>query len=314
MKWKGILLSIVLGVVLPWLLLMGIEKQIIQNQTGENTQSTIRNESIDLSVKMSDSSVVKMDLEEYILGVVLGEMPASFELEALKAQAVVARTFAVNSMNQGYKHADCDICTDSNCCQSYIEPNIYVQKYGSSEDMLRIKSAVLSTAGECLWYEGELIEATYFSCSGGRTEDAEAVWGTQVPYLKAQDSPGEEKSVHYLDTVVFTAQEFQAKLGTKLQGLPGTWIKEVTYTQGGGVDTIVIGNTTYLGTQIRKLLGLKSTAFIITAVGESFTITTKGFGHRVGMSQYGADAMAVNGNTYSQILAYYYPGTQLGDV
>ena len=296
---------------MPWVFLMSIEKRIINGQEIHHTEPSTDSKSSYISVKMQDSSVLSMEIEEYILGVVLGEMPASFELEALKAQAVVARTFAANSIESDYKHQDCDICTDSNCCQNYVDPKIYVEKYGSREDLLKIQSAVYATAGELLWYEGALIEATYFSCSGGRTEDAEAVWGTYVPYLQAKESPGEENAVHYLDSVSFSANDFQSKLGEQLQGLPGTWIKKVTYTQGGGVDTIVIGDRTYKGTQIRKLLGLKSTAFIITAAGDTITITTKGFGHRVGMSQYGADAMAVKGSSYADILSYYYPGTQL---
>ena len=312
MKANNLLLVVLLGVILPWILLMGIEKKIINNHSKVTTEPTAVIEPTYIDVKIDDQNIVSMDMEAYILGVVLGEMPASFETEAIKAQAVVARTFAAYSIEMSNKHSDCDICTDSNCCQSYIDPEVYTQKIGSTNDVDRFRTAIMDTAGECLWYAGSLIEATYFSCSGGKTEDAEAVWGTDVPYLKSQDSPGEEKSVHFLNTVNFSANEFQNKLGIKLQGLPGTWIKKVTYTQGGGVDTIQIGSKIYKGTQIRKLLGLKSTAFIITAAGDSVTITTKGFGHRVGMSQYGADAMAVKGNTYDQILSYYYPGTYLG--
>ncbi len=291
---------------------MGIEKKVIQNQSEATKVPAEDIEQKYIKVKKDEQTVVSMPIEEYILGVVLGEMPASFETEAIKAQAVVARTFAAYNIEIGKKHSDCDICTDSNCCQSYIDPDIYAQKIGSYNDVDRFRAAIMDTAGECLWYSGSLIEATYFSCSGGKTEDAAAVWGTEVPYLKSQDSPGEEKSAHYLNTINFSAREFQNKLGIHLQGLPGTWIKNVTYTKGGGVDTIQIGSIEYKGTQLRKILGLKSTAFIITAAGDSVTITTKGFGHRVGMSQYGADAMAVKGNTYDQILSYYYPGTYLG--
>ena len=153
--------------------------------------------------------------------------------------------------------------------------------------------------------------ATYFSCSGGRTEDAAAVWGSDVPYLQATDSP---ESAYYdktIATVTFTAAEFSTALGQDLSGSPATWFGSITYTKGGGVDTMVIGGTTYKGTTLRQKLGLRSTAFTMTAVGDHITVTTRGYGHRVGMSQYGAEAMAAQGSTYEQILRHYYKGTEL---
>ena len=135
-----------------------------------------------------------------------------------------------------------------------------------------------------------------------------AVWGSDVAYLQAVDSPGEEKATHYVDTVSFSLQEFADKLGVKLSG---NWLGKITYTDGGSVDTIMIGSHKFTGTQMRQKLGLRSTAFVIAPVGNSVTVTTKGFGHRVGMSQYGAEAMAVQGKTYKEILAHYYPGTTL---
>lgn len=148
-----------------------------------------------------------------------------------------------------------------------------------------------ATSGWVLTYEGELIEATYFSCSGGSTEDAAAVWGTEFPYLQAVASPGEEKAAHYTDTVRLSAEAFQDALGVTLSGSPGSWFRDVTYTDGGGIDTIVIGGTSYKGTSLRSALGLRSTAFSISTTEDTVTITTRGYGHRVGMSQYGADAM-----------------------
>ena len=156
-----------------------------------------------------------------------------------------------------------------------------------------------------------MIEATYFSCSGGRTEDAVAGWGTDIPYLQAVDSPGEEQAKHFTDSVLFTAKEFAACLGANLSGAPAKWLGSVTYTQGGGVATMVIGGKTYSGVDLRRKLGLRSTAFSMMAVGDQIHITTKGFGHRVGMSQYGAEAMAVAGSSYKAILQHYYPGVVL---
>ena len=138
-----------------------------------------------------------------------------------------------------------------------------------------------------------------------------AVWGRDFPYLRATDSPGEEEAVHYTDTVYFTEKEFQNALGISLPGTPDGWFGFTTYTSGGGVNTIRIGGRDYKGTELRKLLGLKSTAFTVSANPKGVTITTKGYGHRVGMSQYGADAMAEGGSSYEQILSYYYQGTSL---
>ena len=137
-----------------------------------------------------------------------------------------------------------------------------------------------------------------------------AVWGTDYPYLRATQSLGEEYAAHYTDTEYFSPSEFSDAFGG-LSGAPDTWIGYATYTAGGGVHSIVIGGKEYKGTQIRTMLGLRSTAFTMTVEGERIKVTTKGYGHRVGMSQYGADAMAMNGSTYPEILAYYYQGTEL---
>ena len=182
---------------------------------------------------------------------------------------------------------------------------------GTEEAVEKIWRAVSETAGQVLAYEGELIEATYYSCSGGRTEDAVAVWEKEVPYLQAVDSPGEEQATHFTDTVTYTQEEFANALGLPLAGPAATWFGEVTYTDGGGVASMVIGTEQFTGVELRKALGLRSTAFRMTAAADHIIITTKGFGHRVGMSQYGADAMAVAGNDYTEILAHYYPGTLL---
>jgi len=179
---------------------------------------------------------------------------------------------------------------------------------GSEEALEEARRAVYETSGYVLTYEGELIEATYFSCSGGSTEDAAAVWGTDFSYLRAVDSPGEEGAAHYEDRVSYPKEVLEVKLGVELTG---NWLGEITYTAGGGVDTIVIGGKTFTGKELRALLGLRSTVFTLEERGEEILITTRGFGHRVGLSQYGADAMAVSGKTWQEILAYYYQGTTL---
>lgn len=309
--FQEIMLAAFLGLVVPGIIL-GAAVNLQEEEPAQPTQTPAKQEEVQpksalsVNVTMSDGTVQTMDLDTYLVGVVLAEMPASFELEALKAQAVVARTYTLKCVGAG-KH-DGGVCTDYTCCQAYVAE----ENYGGNEESLeKVRSAVLATSGQVLTYQGNLIEATYFSCSGGMTEDAVAVWGTDYPYLRSVESPGEENAAHYTDTVTFTAEEFQTALGQELSGSPSGWFGFTTYTAGGGVNTMRIGGVDYKGTELRTLLGLRSTVFSISVDGQNIAITTKGFGHRVGMSQYGADAMAVAGSNYEQILTYYYSGTAL---
>ena len=182
---------------------------------------------------------------------------------------------------------------------------------GKSESIDKMRQAVRETANLVLTYEGQLIEATYFSCSGGMTEDAVAVWGTEVPYLQAVSSPGEEEAAHFEEEQVFSLEEICATLQIDQTKLTGKLFGKGTYTAGGGVDSILVNGQQMKGTDLRKTLGLRSTAFTVTEEDGEVIFHTRGFGHRVGMSQYGADAMAVDGSTFEQILAHYYLGTTL---
>lgn len=312
-KWSEFRTALLLGVLVPSLALwFGTALMDIPDEEPEPEQTHPPAQvqevpDYEIPVRTGDRVEIQ-NLEEYLVGVVLAEMPASFEEEALKAQAVVARTYTMRANFSGGKHGDGSVCTDYACCQAYISPDDYLEQGGSADGLEKIRGAVSLTAGLVLTYEDKLIEATYFSCSGGSTEDALAVWGTDYPYLQATQSPGEEHAAHYTDTVTFTPQQFQQALGVFLLGSPSTWFGAVTYTEGGGVDTMQIGGAVYRGTELRKLLNLRSTAFTVSA-GENITVITRGYGHRVGMSQYGADAMAMTGKTYEEILAHYYKGT-----
>lgn len=267
-----------------------------------------------ITVLMDSGSVEEISLDAYVTGVVLAEMPTSFEEEALKAQAVASRTYALRKSQLGLKHDPAGVCTSAACCQAYLSKDAFLSRGGTEADYAKVCSAVEFTTGQVLFYQDELIEATYFSCSGGKTESALAVWGAYYPYLIAQPSPGEEGSVQYVDSQTLSRSDFLEKLGLDDPGIGQAIIGAISYTEGDGVDRIQICGQTYAGTELRKIFGLRSTNFLISCVGESVTITTKGYGHRVGMSQYGADAMAVDGSTYQEILAYYYPGTQIGTV
>lgn len=307
---KQIVAALLLGALLPQVMLHtrscdapAPQETVQETVVSEPADTKPPEEAVYIPVKDRDGQVQIMELESYILGVVLAEMPASFETEALKAQAVVARTYTLRHMQRMDRHSDCAVCMDPSCCQAYKDPGDLKAE--------KVRIALIQTAGQVLTYGGELAEATYFSCSGGRTEDAQAVWGEDVAYLQAVDSPGEEEAKGYSDSVYFKKTDFCKDLGRTLSGDPKSWFGQVTYTDGGGVATMFIGGKSYSGTQLRKKLGLNSTAFTVTPDNGGVTITTRGKGHRVGMSQYGADAMAVKGSTYQQILAHYYPGTEI---
>lgn len=313
---RDVLTAMFMGLVVPGLLLNGAA--MILN-TGEGTEVPVVSameetmpEPVMLPMKLRiGETVVDMDLDTYLVGVVLAEMPVSFESDALKAQAVAARTYTCKSGTTGGKHGDGSVCDSAACCQAYIRPEDYLAQGGTEEGIEKVRQAVLSTSGQVLTYQGELIEATYFSCSGGTTEAAVAVWGTDYPYLQSVSSPGEESAAYDRDTVTFTAAQFQSALGIRLAGNPESWFRCVEYTSGGGVAQMTIGDSVYSGNELRKMLGLRSTAMSIQVSGDTVTVTTRGYGHRVGMSQYGADAMAVTGSDYREILAHYYPGTVL---
>lgn len=259
------------------------------------------------------SQMTEMELEAYLVGVVLGEMPVSFAPDALRAQAVAARTYTLKHCLSG-RHGENTLCADSTCCQAYIDPAEYLRQGGSESSLERVGQAVAYTCGQVLTYGGELIDATYFSCAGGRTEAAVAVWGQEVPYLQSVPSPGEEGAAHFTDSKTFTAEAFQQALGIRLEGPVQSWFTGVTFTDGGGVDRITIGGVAYRGSTLRTLLGLRSTAFSVSYTADTVTFHTRGFGHRVGMSQYGANAMALEGKSYRQILQHYYPGTVLEEM
>ncbi len=314
---RQLLGAFLLGVMVPSLILNVSWKRFGgQNFTAPTIENTTAQEkdARSIPVLQQDNTVSWMELDTYILGVVLAEMPADFETEALKAQAVVARTYALKRQEEGSRHPQGAVCVDPACCQAYRSAEDYLHSGGAQASIDKVREAVEATAYQILTYQGALIEATYFSCSGGKTEDAAAVWGSNVPYLQSVASPGEEDSPKYAETVHFDAQELSELLGTQLQGDAASWLGKTTYTQGGGVASIVISGKSYTGVQLRSLLHLNSTLFTVTAVADGLNFTTFGHGHRVGMSQYGADAMAVSGCGYEEILLYYYQGTRIDKI
>ena len=317
-KLLQLLGAFVLGAILPGLLMNGRSLSLrfpldpTQSTVTDATQPSVQDRK--LPVLLLDGTISWIELERYITGVVLAEVPPEFESEALRAQAVVARTYALKRQEEGVKHPLGAVCADPGCCQAYRDAEDYLAAGGLESDVEKVKNAVVSTAGQVLLYDDRLIEATYFSCSGGKTEKAAAVWGTDVPYLQSVLSPGEETSPKYEATVRFSKEQLSELLGISLLGQPEKWITMQIYTEGGGVGSVMIAGHTFTGVELRKRLGLNSTAFTVTVDGNGLTFTTYGHGHRVGMSQYGAEAMAVSGSSYQQILAYYYQGTRIDKI
>lgn len=252
---------------------------------------------------------LKMELEEYVVGVVLAEMPAEFEPEALKAQAVVARTFACRAERTGIRHGGA-VCTDPACCQGYLAPGQFLQAYGTQEDLQRVRAAVSASAGLVLTYGGEPIEATYFSSTGGSTEDAAAVWGSSYPYLVPRESPEQVPE----ECTAFSRSWLEESLGVRLEEDGRPWFSQWEYTAGEGVASVLVGDRRFSGTALRQRLKLRSTVFTVTVENDAAVFRTRGYGHRVGMSQLGADAMAATGSTFRDILSHYYPGTQLEEI
>ena len=315
-KYKELLIAFVLVLICP-AVIMHLYTERMPIEINENTEfveissaTFAPDEGKTINILSNNGEIINMALDEYLVAVLLCEMPISFDEEALKAQAVVARTYTLRRLEHVSKHPVAPVCVDSGCCQGYLSPETYCARGGTIEDVEKARKAVLDTAGKVLVYNNELIDATYFSCSGGMTEDALAVWGADIPYLQSKASPGEENAQHYVDTKYVSVDEFMTSL--KLENNDSIIkIGKIEYTAGGGIATITIGGKVFEGVEIRQMLGLGSTAFEIKILGNQVEITTKGFGHRVGMSQYGAEAMAVQGKTYEDILLYYYEGVEI---
>ena len=266
---------------------------------------------------LHDGAVTEMVLEDYLVGVVAAEMPADFEAEALKAQAVAARSFALYCRDTG-RHADADVCTDPGCCQAWKSEEDMRRGWGDAYERCRARAAeaVAETVGAVLTWEGRPIFAAFHSSSAGRTEDCAAVWGG-APYLQSVSSPESAETVPgYVSTVSVTALDFRDTLLSRapdadFSGEPVDWVTAIDYDESGRVSTAVIGGARFSGTELRSLFSLRSTAFTLAFADGVFTFTVTGFGHGVGMSQYGANVMAAQGEDFADILAHYYQGAEL---
>ena len=268
-----------------------------------------------------DGTVEELTMADYLFGVVAAEMPAAFEEEALKAQACAARTYTVVRQASAHAaHPQADVCTDSGCCQAYVERQAAETRWGISAGTYsaKISQAVSGTDGLGILYQGAPIQAVFFSSAPGQTADAVAVWGSQVDYLKSVSSPEGDEVPNYRSQVVLTAEEVRSRVlaaypGAGLSGDPSGWFGAPA-SSGGVVTSIPVGGVTLTGSQVRTLFSLRSAAFTVAWDGAGFTFSVTGYGHGVGMSQYGANAMAKEGSSFRDILTWYYTGAQVDEL
>lgn len=299
---------------------------IIENETKDNIVNNYDYKEYK-TVKLLHSKtneIVEVKLDEYLYNVVSAEMPASFETEALKAQAVVARTYTIYKIiNNNNKHGQADICDDSTCCQAWISKQDRLNKWEEQdrEDCwLKISNAVDSTAGKIITYNGEVINAFFHANSGGVTEIPINVWGgSNYPYLQVVQTSGEDNYTQYSSEVILTKQQVVDKIKEKHNEIKINYddedaIKILEGTEGGRIRIIKFGNVNLSGVEARTIFGLKSANFTVLVQGENVKFEVIGYGHGVGMSQTGADAMAKQGNDYMQIIYHFYNGVEIKDL
>lgn len=323
-RWVRVLaLASALGLIV--LLLRGCAIACAGGGGGEDGDARLDASVIeDRQISVFDTRAERIEersLEEYLVGVVAAEMPASFHEQALRAQAVAARTYTMYHARHGgcNAHSGADVCTSSACCQAYGSDAQLKVRWGKdyAANLARVQQAVYATAGLVLLYDGAPIEALYHSASGGYTEDSENVFAAARPYLRAVESADEVGTSHLLGTVTLSYEAFCEKVNAaypdaKLKPDGLTRQIEVTdRTDSGRVRGIRLGGASLTGKSLRSLLGLDSTLFTISLTGGSIRFDTRGFGHGVGMSQTGANAMGIAGSNFEEILLHYYTGVEV---
>lgn len=266
--------------------------------------------------------VENMPLEQYLVGVVAAEMPASFELEALKAQAIAARTYALKRMQAAEGganevHPAADVCTDPAHCQAWIDDSRQRENWGVLryyQYHTKIKRAVEQTRGLVLVYNGRLIDPVYHSTCGGRTENARDVWNYDVPYLRSVECPWDKDSPRWQDQLTLSLDDLENRLQVKLAvptsklSAKKNLVRITEQSPTGRAKTVQVGDKTFAATEFRSRLGLRSTRFTVEQQGNEIIFKTIGNGHGVGMCQYGANGLAKEGKDCLEILQYYYQG------
>lgn len=303
---KKIIIASILILVVPYLVVtLCIKEEKMNFHFGSNLMIRVK--------RNATGNIEKVPFEEYITGVLAGEMPVNFELEALKAQAVAARSYAMKKMEQNQNNEFDVVDTVSN--QVYLDDATLKERWKDDypEKINKIKTAITETNGEYLTYDGAVIQAFFFSTSTGKTENVEEVFVQALPYLRSVDSSWDaEVSPVFQVTTEFSLADFYSKLNLPYQ--ESLQIEFTKTTSTGRVKELLINGTPFKASDVSSNLNLRSTFFSFEQIGNNVKIETKGFGHGVGLSQYGAQAMAKKGYTYDQILKHYYQGVEISKI
>ena len=296
-------------------------QNIVENTSNNSNEYNYQKYGTIKLLHKSTGEVEDVPIDTYLCNVVSAEMPADYELEALKAQAVVARTYTIYKA-QNPKHENADICDDSTCCQAWVSKEKRFEKWEEQKresNWQKIVTAVKETAGKIVTYNGEPINAFFHANSGGTTELPVNVWGgAGLPYLQVVETAGEEGYTQYSSEVILNKEELIEKLKVKYTDIQIDFnndddIKILDYTDGNRVKTVKFGNHELSGVETRTIFGLKSTNFEITKENENIKFSVKGYGHGVGMSQTGADTMAKQGSNYEDIIKHFYKEVEIKD-
>lgn len=334
--WLYLSISIFVCFILPAILTKREVKTFsqtnnIQEEQNQNKDENTSNNSNEYNyqkygtIKLlhkSTGEVEEVPIDTYLCNVVSAEMPADYELEALKAQAIVARTYTIYKA-QNPKHENADICDDSTCCQAWVSKEKRFERWEEQKresNWQKIEQAVNETAGKIVTYDGKPINAFFHANSGGTTELPVNVWGgSGLPYLQVVETAGEEGYTQYSSEVILNKEELIEKLKTKYSDIQIDFnnnddIKILDYTDGNRVKTVKFGNHELSGVETRTILGLKSTNFEITKENDNIKFSVKGYGHGVGMSQTGADTMAKQGSNYEDIIKHFYKDVEITNI
>lgn len=325
LKWFALALFVSMSLI-PVLMYLSFYKSTPTVPQADPAREDIFNMPISV-YKKAENRVETLDCYTYICGVVAAEMPASYENEALKAQTVAAFTYMLNKMNYVKDNPDTDIghsgaymCDDYNHCKAYLSQADLIKSWGEdyyNKMYSKIESAVYDALGKVITYNETPINAVFHAVSCGTTASAQEVWGSDIAYLQSVDCSFDKTADGYVSQLTLSKEEFSdtfyESVGVILPTDDSTWIGEITYHPSGLVDTINIGGTMYDGTYIRKLFSLKSAAFNVEISKDKIKFTVYGYGHGVGMSQNGANELAKQGSSYTDILEYFYTGVKITD-
>ena len=297
-------------------------EQISNNNSNEVSEYNYNKYGTIKLLHKKTNEIEEVKIDDYLCNVVSAEMPADYELEALKAQAIVARTYTIYKV-QNKKHENADICDDSTCCQAWVSKENRLERWEEAkreENWDKIQQCVNETKGKIITYNNQPINAFFHANSGGTTELPVNVWGgSGLPYLQVVQTAGEEGYTQYSSEVDLTQEELINKLKTKYEDIQIDFnndedVKIIEHTDSNRVKTVKFGNHELSGVETRTLLGLKSTNFEIKKENNQIKFLVKGYGHGVGMSQTGANTMAKQGNNCEEIIKHFYVGIEIKDI